>query len=88
MKKIQKQQIVRIFAADAGFRVMPERERSKKRSDILKPLLEDYWEFLGTVQYSLNQKEYLNNVILDDRLELTTNRAECAIRPFVIGESE
>lgn len=89
--------IGRIFAADEGFRVMPEGERSKKRSDILKPLLDDYWEFLGTVQaakgssldkavqYSLNQKEHLNNVILDDRLELTNNRAERAIKPFVIG---
>lgn len=89
--------IGRIFAADEGFRVMPEWERSKKRSDILKPLLDDYWEFLGTVQaakgsnlnnavqYSLNQKKHLNNVILYDRLELTNNRAERAIKPFVIG---
>ncbi|MDE6780643.1 MAG: IS66 family transposase [Ruminococcus sp.] len=63
---------------------MPEEERTKNRSEILVPLLDEYWESLGTiqaangssldkaVQYSLNQKEQLNNVLLDNRIELTT----------------
>ena len=37
------------------------------------------------VNYSLNHKEHLNNVLLDDGIELTNNRAERAIKPFVIG---
>lgn len=89
--------IGRIFVADEGFRIMPEKERTKNRSEILGPLLDEYWEFLSTVhatngsgldkavQYSLNQKEQLNNVLLDNRIELTNNRAERAVKPFVIG---
>ena len=81
--------IGRIFATDEGFRVMLEEERTKNCSEILVPLLDEYWEFLSTihatngssldkaVQYSLNQKEQLNNVLLDNRIELTNNRAEC-----------
>lgn len=86
-----------IFAADEGFRVMPEEERTKNRSEILEPLLDEYWEFLSTihaangssldkaVQYSLNQKDQLNNILLDNRIELTKNRTERAVKPFVIG---
>ena len=35
--------------------------------------------------YSVNQKEQLNNVLLDSRIELTNNLAERAIKPFVVG---
>ena len=37
------------------------------------------------VTYSLHQKTQLNNVLLDEKLELTNNRAERAVKPFVIG---
>lgn len=37
------------------------------------------------VTYSLHQKTQLNNVLLDEKLELTNNRAERAFKPFVIG---
>ena len=63
----------------------------------MKPLLDEYWEYIESiyaasgsnlakaVTYSLNQKIYLNNVLLSGELELTNNRAERAIKPFVIG---
>jgi len=37
------------------------------------------------VTYALNQKETLNNFLLDGRIEISNNRAENAIRPFVTG---
>jgi hypothetical protein len=35
--------------------------------------------------YALNQKIHLENVLCDGRLELSNNRAERSIKPFVIG---
>ena len=60
-------------------------------------MLDKYWKLLKTIDapkgsgiykamlYSVNQKEQLNNVLLDSRIELTNNRAENAIRPFTVG---
>ena len=86
--------IERIFAADKGLEGMPENDR---RTKALKPLLDKYWKLLETIDapkgsgiykamlYSVNQKEQLNNVLLDSRIELTNNLAERAIKPFVVG---
>ena len=37
------------------------------------------------IQYALNQRLWLERVLLDGRLELSNNRAERSIKPFVIG---
>ena len=37
------------------------------------------------VHYALSQRKYLENVYLDGRLELSNNRAERSVKPFVIG---
>ena len=37
------------------------------------------------VRYALNQRLWLERVLLDGRLELSNNRAERSIKPFVIG---
>jgi AraC-like DNA-binding protein len=37
------------------------------------------------VRYALNQRPWLERVLLDGRLELSNNRAERSIKPFVIG---
>ena len=89
--------IGKIFAADEGLKELPEDQRIPKRSEILKPLLDEYWNYIENiyaaggsnlakaVTYSLNQKTQLNNVLLNEKLELTNNRAERAVKPFVIG---
>ena len=89
--------IGKIFAADEGLIGLPSEERQERRQIILKPLLEEYWSFIESiyasngsglakaVTYSINQKAYLNNVLLSGDLELTNNLAERAIKPFVIG---
>ena len=37
------------------------------------------------VRYALDQRSRLERVLLDGRLELSNNRAERSIKPFVIG---
>jgi len=37
------------------------------------------------ITYALNQRVYLEHVLLDGRLELSNNRAERSVKPFVIG---
>lgn len=36
------------------------------------------------MEYLTNQIAYLLNYLLDGRLEISNNRAECSIKPFVI----
>ena len=37
------------------------------------------------VRYTMNQRQWLERVLFDGRLELSNNRAERSIKPFVIG---
>ena len=80
-----------------GIKTEDTRQRYEKRQESLKPLLDEYWSFVESiyaasgsnlakaVTYSVNQKKQLNNVLLSGELELTNNRAERAVKPFVIG---
>jgi len=68
-------------------------------SNTLQPVMEAFHDWLlqtkkqalpksplgKAVAYSLSQWIYLERVLLDDRLELSNNRAERGIKPFVIG---
>lgn len=74
-------------------------ERYEERLLKLKPMLEVYFAWIEkehaialpkssygkAINYSFNQKEKLMNILKDGRLELSNNRAERAIKPFVIG---
>ena len=37
------------------------------------------------INYTLNAEEYIRNYLLNENLEISNNRAERAIKPFVIG---
>ena len=88
--------IGKIFAADEGLSKLPSEERYAQKNIVLKPLLDEYWKYVESiyaasgstlakaVTYSLNQKTHLNNVLLSRELELTNNRAERAIKHFII----
>ncbi len=41
-------------------------------------------DWLADTNYSLNNKNELEAFLLDGRLELTNNRAERAVKPFVM----
>jgi transposase len=79
------------------FKPLSPEARYKARLTESKPLAEQFFEWadksyalpktlLGqALTYTKNQKEYLMNVFLDGRLELTNNLSERSIKPFVIG---
>ena len=71
-------------------------QRYDARQEKSKPLLDEFFSWaqanshmtktpLGkAVHYALNQRQYLEHFLLDGRLELSNNRAERSIKPFVI----
>lgn len=76
--------------------VTPDK-RYEKRLELAKPVWDAYLVWLKkanplpqsalgkAVTYSLNQWKYLQNYLLDGRCELSNNRAERSIKPFVIA---
>lgn len=89
--------VEQIFADDKRLEGLPKDEVYEQRLKHVKPLLERYWKLLENisavggsnldkaVNYSLNNKKELESFLLDGRLELTNNRAERAVKPFVMG---
>ena len=87
----------RLFAIEDELKDMEPEARYTKRQELAKPVLEAFWSWLETVNalpggklgkavaYAVNQKQYLENYLLDGRLSISNNAAENAIRPFVIG---
>lgn len=88
-----------MFSLDHSFDGLLPEERKKQRLEKLGPPLESYFvwvrailpeatpdmSFAKALQYSLNQEPYIMNILLDGRLELSSNRVERCIRPFAIG---
>ena len=72
-------------------------EKHRRRNEEMKSLLDDFFKWLMTVnqsggsklskavQYALNEKRYLYGFLDDPGIEISNNRAENAIRPFVVG---
>ena len=91
------QLIERIFALESTWKDLPPEKRLEYRQKELKPVLDAYWEHLNSFEaeektalynaqrYSLNQREALDAVLLDGRLELTNNLAERSVKPFVMS---
>ena len=76
---------------------MTAEERLKKRQKLSKPVFDEFYRWIATlnpppktglttaVVYMRNQREYLERYLEDGRLEISNNRAERSIKPFVIG---
>ena len=72
-------------------------EKHRHRNEEVRPLLDDFFNWLmavnpaggsqlaKAVQYALNEKRYLYGFLADPGIEISNNRAENAIRPFVVG---
>lgn len=72
-------------------------ERVEKRQELAKPVLDEFLSYLQSakaapksgfgraVHYTVEQWKYLERYLLDGRLEISNNRAERSIKPFVIG---
>lgn len=87
----------RLFSIEKDLQQLTPEERKIQRQERSKPVLEAYWAWLDTINvlkgsqlaeaitYSENQRTSLGAFLEDGRIELSNNRAENAIRPFVIG---
>jgi len=76
--------------------LMPE-ERFEKRQEFSRPVMEEFFAWINSLgalpknplgiarHYALSQRKYLERYLLDGRLEISNNRAERSIKPFVIG---
>ena len=86
-----------LFSIEKELKELNPEERKKQRQERSKPVLEAYWSWLETVNplqgsklgdavtYALNQKDALETFLEDGRIELSNNRAENCLRPFVVG---
>ncbi len=87
----------RLFHLEKEMAELSSQERYKQRLAKSKPLADAFYDWLNSlhvlpksslgkaVHYAQEQKPYLMNVYLDGRLELSNNRAERSIKPFIIG---
>ena len=87
----------KLFALERKFADMPPDERLISRLKLSKPVAEALFAWAETVDvppklaisraltYALNQRQWLENVFLDGRLELSNNRAERSIKPLVMS---
>jgi transposase len=91
-----KQYCDRLFAIERTLEDCTHEERYKKRQELAKPVLDEFFAWLSSlrpapksalgkaVHYALEQGKYLKRYLLDGRLEISNNRAERSIKPFVI----
>ena len=87
----------RLFELEREFATLTPQERYASRLKHSKPLMDELFGWAGAIfvpqktathtaiTYLLNQRKYLENVLLDGRLELSNNRAERTIKPYVLG---
>jgi hypothetical protein len=86
-----------LFALEREFEKLTPEQRYKARLEKSKPIADEFFAWasgLGAlpkvplgeaVHYALSQKPYLENVWLDGRTEISNNRCERAVKPFVMG---
>lgn len=86
----------RLFELERDTADLSPEERYKKRLETSKPLAEEFFAWANSIstmpksgasiaaRYALSQKKYLESYLVDGRLEISNNRAERSIKPFVI----
>jgi len=89
--------IDKLFALERKFAEISPAERFKKRQELAKPVLDEFLAWIKSItappktligvaaHYTLSQWKYLERYLLDGRLEISNNRAERSIKPFVIA---
>ena len=87
----------RLFKIEEGLGNTSPEERYCRRLELEKPVLEAFWCWLENltvlngsalgkaVTYARNQKQYMENYLLDGRCSISNNATENSIRPFTIG---
>jgi len=86
----------RLFMLEREFADLMPQERYEKRLELSKPVLDEFFAWVASLNavpksgigiaahYALSQKKYLDRYLMDGRLEISNNRAERSIKPFVI----
>lgn len=88
----------RLFELERAFANLSADERHAKRQELAKPVLDEFFAWAASVtlrvapklsaavaaRYALTQRPYLERYLMDGRLEMSNNRAERSIKPFVI----
>ncbi len=86
-----------IYTIERSFDGLDPEEKHKQRQERLKPALDVFFAWLETVNassgtklskavsYALNEKKYLYRFLESPYVSIDNNRAENAIRPFVVG---
>ena len=86
-----------LFAIENEISSLPPEKRFLKRKELTEPILNEFHDWLfrlnaapksllgKAVQYTQKYWPYLINYLQDGRLEISNNRAERSIKPFVMG---
>jgi transposase len=89
----------RLFKIEESLKDLPADERKERRLTLSLPVADEYFAWAKSaakiaapqmkigkaVNYSINQEKKLRAFLLDGRLEISNNRSERSIKPFVIG---
>jgi transposase len=86
-----------LFALERDFATLSAENRFLERQKRSKPLMDEFFAWVEALNctpqsglgkaaaYALSQRKYLERFFLDGRLEISNNRAERSIKPFVIS---
>uniref|UniRef100_UPI00404875CE IS66 family transposase n=1 Tax=Rheinheimera sp. TaxID=1869214 RepID=UPI00404875CE len=91
--------IQKLYALESKLKTQSAEVKYRERQKVAKPLLQQLWDWLEkskdaipkesllskAITYSLNQWPKLIRYLDDGKLNIDNNRAERAIKPFVIG---
>lgn len=87
----------KLFRLEKQFASLTPEERFREREKLSRPVLDEFYNWIDSldvlpnsllgkaVNYSYTQRKYIERYLLDGRLEISNNRAERSIKPFVIG---
>ena len=87
----------KLFHLEKQFSLLTPENRLKERELLSKPLIDEFYKWIDSLKavpqmllgkarhYAQSQRKYLVRYLLDGRLEISNNRAERSIKPFVIG---
>jgi transposase len=87
----------KLFHFEKQFALLAPDDRLKERKQLSRPVVEEFYNWIEglaalpntllgkAVHYAWSQRKYLERYLIDGRLEISNNRAERSIKPFVIG---
>jgi len=87
----------KLFHLEKQFASLTPDQRLEERKRLSRPVFDEFYNWLSglaalpntllgkAVHYANSQRKYLERYLLDGRLEISNNRSERSIKPFVLG---